>query len=110
MEDLRSDLCKGLVPAEALLGRDGRVHEGFKQRFEDTAKTSQFSAALRDTPKHLVFTGHSLGAAVALIATLWLLHPNQPQLQLKLACITFGLPLTVDEHLSKHLSETGLNQ
>ncbi|KAL2936006.1 Protein EDS1L [Bienertia sinuspersici] len=52
--------------------------------------------------KQIVFTGHSLGAATAILATLWYLETrNQRQInQIPPRCITFGSPLVGDNVLT----------
>ncbi|KAK9824245.1 hypothetical protein WJX72_008897 [[Myrmecia] bisecta] len=47
----------------------------------------------------IIFTGHSLGGAVAILATLWLLSSKQRPSSV--ACITFGAPLVGDGQLGE---------
>ncbi|EYU35706.1 hypothetical protein MIMGU_mgv1a025140mg, partial [Erythranthe guttata] len=48
--------------------------------------------------KSIIFTGHSLGGAVASLSTLWLLSHN---IQTPVLCITYGSPLLGNEPFSQ---------
>eukprot|EP01018_Ginkgo_biloba_P037610 Gb_07529 [translate_table: standard] len=50
--------------------------------------------------KIIVFTGHSLGGAIATLSTLWMLEKRQRQRSPPF-CITFGCPLVGDTKLSQ---------
>jgi len=69
---------------------EGRVHTGFRVAYESVAKEVEESVlALGDTP--LYITGHSLGAALATVATQGLEH-NPRIREIIAACYTFGSP------------------
>ena len=69
---------------------DGKVHSGFRVAYESVAKDIEEELLkLGDIP--LYITGHSLGAALATIATQRLEH--NPRIREKIAaCYTFGSP------------------
>lgn len=69
---------------------DGRVHSGFRIAYESIAKDIEEEILkLGDVP--LYITGHSLGAALATVATQRLEH--NPRIREKIAaCYTFGSP------------------
>eukprot|EP01018_Ginkgo_biloba_P037611 Gb_07530 [translate_table: standard] len=80
------------------------VHEGFLRRF---LRISQGGSDLQSTisnaekeGKIIVFTGHSLGGAIATLSTLWMLEKRQRQRSPPF-CITFGCPLVGDTKLSQ---------
>jgi triacylglycerol lipase len=75
---------------------DGRVHTGFKIAYESVAKDIEASVLkLKDIP--LYITGHSLGAALATVATQRLEH-NPRIREVIAACYTFGSPRVGDNH------------
>lgn len=72
----------------------GDVHRGFVECYESVAY--QLRIALKFTPSSkLVFTGHSLGGALAQLAALD--YPYS-------ACITFGAPAVGDEAFCRQLA------
>jgi triacylglycerol lipase len=75
---------------------DGRVHSGFRKAYESVAKDIEESVLkLGDVP--LYITGHSLGAALATVATQRLEH--NPRIRDKIAaCYTFGSPRVGNSH------------
>jgi len=92
-----------------LKGQDGQpalVHQGALKLFLHVMEQTDFQAKLQiytnPNPKQrklkpIVFVGHSLGGAVATLATLWLLEKRLRQSSP--FCITFGCPLVGDERL-----------
>ncbi len=69
---------------------EGRVHSGFRLAYESVAKEIEESVLkLEDIP--LYITGHSLGAALATVATQTLEH-NPRIREIIAACYTFGSP------------------
>ena len=75
---------------------EGRVHTGFRVAYESVAKEIEESILkLKDTP--LYITGHSLGAALATVATQRLEH-NPRIREIIAACYTFGSPRVGDSH------------
>lgn len=57
-----------------LTDKDGKVHKGFLGRYSGIAASDDFKSALRavkaSKPGSIVFTGHSLGGAIAMLAAL----------------------------------------
>jgi hypothetical protein len=79
----------------------GRVHRGFVGAFQSIARGIQIEVGkLKDVP--LYITGHSLGAALATLATQHLeQHPVfRDQIA---ACYTFGSPRVGDKEFDKEL-------
>lgn len=75
---------------------DGRVHAGFRIAYESVAEEIEASVLkLKDLP--LYITGHSLGAALATVATQRLEH-NPRIREIIAACYTFGSPRVGDSH------------
>jgi hypothetical protein len=84
-KDVRIDV---LASKKSVL--DGKVHSGFRIAYESVAKDIEEEVLkLGDIP--LYITGHSLGAALATVATQRLEH--NPRIREKIAaCYTFGSP------------------
>jgi hypothetical protein len=75
---------------------EGRIHGGFRNAYESVAKEIERSILkLRDVP--LYITGHSLGAALATVATQRLEHHFKIR-EMIAACYTFGSPRVGDSH------------
>ena len=90
-EDMKID-----IEAMKVSVLDGRVHSGFRIAYESVAKEIEASVLkLQDTP--LYITGHSLGAALATVATQRLEH-NPRIMEIIAACYTFGSPRVGDNH------------
>jgi triacylglycerol lipase len=90
-EDMKID-----IEAMKVSVLDGRVHAGFKIAYESIAKDIEASVLkLEDIP--LYITGHSLGAALATVATQRLEH-NPRIREIIAACYTFGSPRVGDNH------------
>jgi lipase (class 3) len=90
-EDMKID-----IEAMKISVLDGRVHSGFRIAYESVAKEIEASVLkLQDTP--LYITGHSLGAALATVATQRLEH-NPRIREIIAACYTFGSPRVGDNH------------
>jgi len=90
-EDMKID-----IEAMKVSVLDGRVHSGFRIAYESVAKEIEASVLkLQDTP--LYITGHSLGAALATVATQRLEH-NPRIREIIAACYTFGSPRVGDNH------------
>lgn len=75
---------------------EGKIHGGFRMAYEGVAEEIEKSVLkLKDLP--LYITGHSLGAALATVATQRLEH-NPKIREIIAACYTFGSPRVGDSH------------
>jgi hypothetical protein len=75
---------------------EGRIHSGFRTAYDSVAKEIEKSVLkLNDVP--LYITGHSLGAALATVATQRLEHHIKIR-EVIAACYTFGSPRVGDSH------------
>ncbi|KAL5722381.1 defense response [Ranunculus cassubicifolius] len=78
------------------------VNESFLRKFDLVLKASnlqfEVSQAMGEN-KQIVFTGHSSGGPIAILATIWLLehHKQKRNSQYTPACVTFGSPLVGDQ-------------
>jgi hypothetical protein len=78
---------------------EGRIHGGFRTAYASVARAIQKSILkLKDTP--LYITGHSLGAALATVATQSLEHHLGIR-EMIAACYTFGSPRVGDRHYDR---------
>ncbi|TKY73448.1 EDS1L protein [Spatholobus suberectus] len=101
-----------LFPSLRSIGNDeaALVNEGFAKRFDNILKTttikSEVNKAMVDR-KQVVFTGHSSGAAMAILATFWALeeylNPTKTHNHKPPFCVTFGSPL-IGNHIFSHAS------
>jgi len=94
-EDIRTDIK---VLKERTI--DGKVHAGFKEAYDDLRDEilEEFRANLGEMP--LYITGHSLGAALATVATQELGEEFNDQIA---ACYTFGSPRVGDGKYEKSI-------
>ncbi|KAL7131947.1 hypothetical protein ABFS83_12G039100 [Erythranthe nasuta] len=77
------------------------VHAGILQLFLSFYHNHYFQQQILEISnkcKSIIFTGHSLGGAVASLSTLWLLSHN---IQTPVLCITYGSPLLGNEPFSQ---------
>lgn len=75
---------------------NGRIHSGFRIAYDSVEQEIEASVLkLQDLP--LYITGHSLGAALATVATQRLEHNPRIQ-EIIAACYTFGSPRVGDQH------------
>ena len=85
LKDITTDIKAGMATMV-----EGRVHKGFRQAYESVEADIEKSVAkLEGIP--LYITGHSLGAALATLAT-QRLEQNHAIRDLIAACYTFGSP------------------
>jgi len=88
-------------------GNDQRasVHQGSLNQFQDIWNKSGVQKEVGEEYEKgntVVFTGHSMGGAIAALATLWMLEKQrQPGSPKSVFCITFGFPLIGDEILAR---------
>ncbi|XP_062116388.1 protein EDS1L-like [Humulus lupulus] len=87
--------------------KKAEVNEAFESRFQSILENSKFKdevqKAARES-KQIVFTGHSSGGPIAVLATIWLLEEARKQnirFSTPPLCITFGSPL-VGSHIFAH--------
>lgn len=101
-----SQINRDLFPSLRSIGNNeaALVNKSFLQRFEAILESFRGEVMEAMAKKQaVVFTGHSSGAAMAVLATLWALdtnltpHNNQPCL----SCFTFGSPL-IGNHILSH--------
>ena len=93
LQDWKTDLRAKLVPARDE-GRPGLIHQGFQESYY--AVEAQIEAELARFPGEPVYvTGHSLGGALAVVATRFLDAGNLA------ACYTFGSPRVGDLSLAQ---------
>lgn len=92
IEDIKID-----ARASKMSVLDGRVHAGFRQAYESIAKDVEESILKLDDKLPLYVTGHSLGAALATVATQRMEH--NPRIRERIAaCYTFGSPRVGNSH------------
>jgi hypothetical protein len=90
IKDIKSDLKADLVPAKG----GGRIHRGFKAAYEKIDKLlSEDLKQAGTTPVYI--TGHSLGGALAMVATRYLCNDSLG------ATYTFGCPRVADDDFFK---------
>lgn len=78
----------------------GRVHSGFWNYFHDKHKPVVDELLRQRGDGPVLFTGHSLGGALATLAAS-LYAPNR-----RVGCITFGAPRVGDDKFAKRFNET----
>ncbi|XP_059656305.1 lipase-like PAD4 [Cornus florida] len=98
----------GLFPALQRRGEGEEpvmVHTGFLNLFLSVYNCPSFRnqmLEIMNNNKSVVFTGHSIGGALASLSALWLLSNLQSfPSPLSVLCITFGLPLLGNKSLSR---------
>ena len=74
---------------------EGRIHSGFRIAYDSVGKEIEETVLKLDMP--LYITGHSLGAALATVATQRLEHHLKIR-EIIAACYTFGSPRVGDTH------------
>ncbi|KAF9623265.1 hypothetical protein IFM89_000754 [Coptis chinensis] len=113
-----SKIDQTLFPSLRSVGKGDTaiVNDSFLGQFKIYLSDSNLQQEVRKAMaenKHIVFTGHSSGGPIAILATIWLLeHCKQNQnSQCTTSCVTFGSPLIGDrvfghalrrEHWSHH--------
>ncbi|CAN6477700.1 unnamed protein product [Victoria cruziana] len=90
-------------------GVDGILNEAFVKRFLQILQHSQLENEAGGTrKKRVVFTGHSNGGAIAILATVWFLeHQYRRDPKPKVVCITFGSPLVGDKIVGHAIRREG---
>ncbi|KAH7865228.1 hypothetical protein Vadar_003894 [Vaccinium darrowii] len=97
-----------LFPSLRSIGNDkvAVVNEAFFRRFEAILRTTSFANEVEKAVtgrRQIVFTGHSSGGPMAILATLWFLEKYKRAISSPITplCITFGSPL-VGDHIIPH--------
>ncbi|XP_028784104.1 protein EDS1L-like [Neltuma alba] len=103
-----SQINLSLFPSLKSVGNDeaALVNKSFLQRFEAILGKTSFTDVVEKAigkKKEVIFSGHSSGAAVAILATLWALdkYLTPDNNQFPLLCFTFGSPL-IGNHILSH--------
>ena len=91
LKDWKTDLR---VELKAVEGKRGRIHSGFQEAYSAVSGIIQGTIEKHDDAP-LFITGHSLGGALAVVATRFLRADNLA------ACYTFGSPRVGDRELSR---------
>ncbi|KAK9278723.1 hypothetical protein L1049_028299 [Liquidambar formosana] len=93
----------GLFPSLRSIGNDevAVVNEAFLRRFQAILEKQSFQSEVQKAvteKKQVVFTGHSSGGPMAILAMLWFLEhcPKPENDQIHPRCVTFGSPLVGD--------------
>lgn len=99
-----------LFPSLKYLGLDeiATVNEAFLGRFKEVLNEPRFKEEVEEAArqrKQVLFTGHSSGGAIAILATVWFLEEYIRTDRNKVAplCVTFGSPLVGDRIMSHAL-------
>jgi len=97
-EDIFTDLQFTTVT-----GLGGKIHQGFRDRSSQYESVLDFAERYLEDGGRVIFTGHSLGGAVASILTLKLLRERglDAVYHNQLLCISFGTPLIGDAKFAK---------
>ncbi|KAL2340845.1 hypothetical protein Fmac_008785 [Flemingia macrophylla] len=107
-----SKIDLSLFPSLRSIGNDeaALVNQAFANAFNRVLKTSPIKSEVAKAMgegKQMVFTGHSSGAAVAILATFWALEEYLMQIKTQNLkppfCVTFGSPL-IGNHIFSHAS------
>ncbi|XP_050377981.1 uncharacterized protein LOC126795186 isoform X1 [Argentina anserina] len=85
-------------PSMRSIGNDevATVNLAFLKRFELVLKDPKFELEVKsavDGKKLIIFTGHSSGGAIAMLATIWFLEKYSKTNTGTAKCVTFGAPL-----------------
>jgi pimeloyl-ACP methyl ester carboxylesterase len=87
------------------------VHAGFYKRFEDSGFLDDVARLVTSEAyahKRIVFTGHSLGAAVAAVFALHVLVSIPGEIRKRVHCVGFAQPLVGDHRLADYVGTHGL--
>ncbi|XP_004299596.1 PREDICTED: protein EDS1B-like [Fragaria vesca subsp. vesca] len=93
------DWSKQAFPSLRSIGNEdvAIVNQAFLERFELATKDPNFGKEVGSAvegKKLIIFTGHSSGGAIAMLATIWFLEKYSKTESTK--CVTFGAPLVGD--------------
>ncbi|KAK9925865.1 hypothetical protein M0R45_023127 [Rubus argutus] len=108
-----TEINRELFPSMRSIGNDevATVNQAFLKRFELVWKNPKFQeeveTAIRQG-KLIIFTGHSAGGSIAVLATIWFLEKYSKARTAK--CVTFGSPLVGDFIVSHSLKREKWSQ
>ncbi|KAL6181528.1 hypothetical protein ACLB2K_048183 [Fragaria x ananassa] len=95
------DWSKEAFPSMRSIGNEdvAIVNQAFLERFELVTKDPNFGKEVGlavEGKKLIIFTGHSSGGAIAMLATIWFLEKYGKKNTGTAKCVTFGAPLVGD--------------
>ncbi|KAK9925866.1 hypothetical protein M0R45_023128 [Rubus argutus] len=108
-----TEINRELFPSMRSIGNEevATVNQAFLKRFELVWKNPKFQeeveTAIRQG-KLIIFTGHSAGGSIAVLATIWFLEKYSKARTAK--CVTFGSPLVGDFIVSHALKREKWSQ
>ncbi|KAL5544327.1 hypothetical protein UlMin_008111 [Ulmus minor] len=94
-----TEINQEFFPSLRSIGKDefATVNEAFQERFQSIKDNNpQFEKEVLKAvnKKQVIFTGHSSGGAIAMLATIWLLEKcRKENYPFRPYCVTFGSPL-----------------
>ncbi|KAL5544324.1 hypothetical protein UlMin_008108 [Ulmus minor] len=94
-----TEINQEFFPSLRSIGNDefATVNEAFQEKFKLIKDNPQFQKEVQkavNSKKQVIFTGHSSGGPIAMLATIWLLEECRKEKNpLWLYCVTFGSPL-----------------
>lgn len=86
------DLIHALDVRPKQLAHNIQVHQGFYRKYKSLEKEIAKEIEAHDDVHEIVFTGHSMGGSVAMIAAYHFAREQKRELQIR--CHTFGAPKT----------------
>ncbi|KAK9790573.1 hypothetical protein WJX73_001224 [Symbiochloris irregularis] len=110
--DWKTDASFKSIPWE-LDDLKASAHQGFLQRFNVIAETPAYQAHVAEAMQAdtCLFSGHSLGGAIACLAAITCKVSSDQRATApapsRLQCITFGAPLVGDDQLQRYIGDKG---
>ncbi len=104
LQDMMTDIRLNKVKTD----KEGGVHSGFKQHFDDLEKEFRIGSmlsALLSGKRKLYITGHSLGAALAVYAAYYYSEKVPVTRKEEYSLYTFGAPKVGDESFMRKFDE-----
>ena len=107
--DVLTDLDIAMVSDKTWSDVEIKFHKGFFERAKDCIKDNLICKIAEFNPKRVIFTGHSLGAAIsALIYINLVKEQEQLQLPYELYNVTFGCPMFGNLALKNYIYQHGV--
>ena len=107
--DILTDLDIAMVSDETWSNVDIKFHKGFLERAKDCLEDNLISKITEFNPKRVIFTGHSMGAAIsALIYINFVKEQEKGQLPYELYNVTFGCPMFGNQALKNYIFQHGV--